>query len=157
MFNKKNSFNKKKLFWIYIIILFVFIAVKFKGSFYELVDRINSIKSNREEGIWNINMAPFRTMKPYLTNFFSMFAFKNILGNILPFIPFGFLLPIAYNKNFFQVLLISFIGIIFIEIFQLITMLGYCDIDDIILNLIGCMIGYGIFCCYQHCIRKEIY
>lgn len=36
-------------------------------------------------------------------------ALKNLLGNLLPFIPFGFLLPIAYPriKAFFKVFLVG--------------------------------------------------
>ena len=63
-------------------------------------------------------------------------ALKNLLGNLLPFIPFGFLLPIAYPriKAFFKVFLVGMFAVLFIEIFQYMTRLGSFDIDDIILN-----------------------
>jgi len=69
-------------------------------------------------------------------------ALKNLLGNLLPFIPFGFLLPIAYPriKAFFKVF-----AVLFIEIFQYMTRLGSFDIDDIILNMVGVLSGYGTF------------
>ena len=76
-------------------------------------------------------------------------ALKNLLGNLLPFIPFGFLLPIAYPriKAFFKVL--------FIEIFQYMTRLGSFDIDDIILNMVGVLSGYGTFGLVNHVLLKE--
>ena len=63
-------------------------------------------------------------------------ALKNLLGNLLPFIPFGFLLPIAYPriKAFFKVFLVGMFAVLFIEIFQYMTRLGSFDIDDIILS-----------------------
>lgn len=63
-------------------------------------------------------------------------ALKNLLGNLLPFIPFGFLLPIAYPriKAFFKVFLVGMFAVLFIEIFQYMTRLGSFDIDDIILG-----------------------
>ena len=40
-------------------------------------------------------------------------ALKNLLGNLLPFIPFGFLLPIAYPriKAFFKVFLVGMFAV----------------------------------------------
>lgn len=42
-------------------------------------------------------------------------------------------------------MLICLISIIGIESFQLVTMLGYFDVDDIILNMTGCLIGYCVY------------
>ena len=74
-------------------------------------------------------------------------ALKNLLGNLLPFIPFGFLLPIAYPriKAFFKVFLVGMFAVLFIEIFQYMTRLGSFDIDDIILNIVGGIIGFLLY------------
>ena len=84
-------------------------------------------------------------------------ALKNLLGNLLPFIPFGFLLPIAYSriKAFFKVFLVGMFAVLFIEIFQYMTRLGSFDIDDIILNMIGVLSGYGTFGLVNHVLLKE--
>ena len=74
-------------------------------------------------------------------------ALKNLLGNIIPFIPFGFLLPFAYKK-FSSMIGVFFTGlasILIIEIFQFLTKLGSFDVDDIILNMIGIVCGYLMF------------
>ena len=97
----------------------------------------------------NINLIPFRTISEYL--FFpqdnSKHAFINLAGNIITFIPLGFFLPYFWEKfNFLtKHLLCSLLIILFIELFQLFTLLGSFDIDDLLLNIIGSAIGFFIF------------
>lgn len=80
-------------------------------------------------------------------------ALKNLLGNLLPFIPFGFLLPIAYPR--IKAFLVGMFAVLFIEIFQYMTRLGSFDIDDIILNMVGVLSGYGTFGLVNHVLLKE--
>lgn len=47
-------------------------------------------------------------------------------------------------------------AVLFIEIFQYMTRLGSFDIDDIILNMIGVLSGYGTFGLVNHVLLKEI-
>lgn len=69
-----------------------------------------------------------------------------ILMNIVMFIPVGLLLGFAIKGlKWWQVLLIGG-GISFsIEILQFVLMRGFSEIDDIMHNTLGCMIGYGIY------------
>lgn len=70
----------------------------------------------------------------------------NILGNILMFVPFGFLGLI--NRKFlnFKALFITFFSVlIIIETLQYFTRLGVFDVDDLILNTLGLYLGYQIF------------
>ena len=69
----------------------------------------------------------------------------NLLGNILLFIPFGFLLPIVWNKRFWRITGTGAALSLLIEISQLIMHRGVCDIDDIILNTFGVTIGYALY------------
>ena len=132
------------LWWVYIVLLFVFVVVKFKGSFYELSDRINS---HSMQGSTNYNLIPFRSMSVQIERITQWWALKNLLGNIIPFIPFGFILPITYKKfsSMIKVLSIGFASILLIEIFQFFTKLGSFDVDDIILNIVGIVCGYLMF------------
>ena len=132
------------IWWLYIALLFVFVVVKFKGSFYELSDRIRSF-SNPDD--INYNLIPFRSISSQLERITQWWALKNLLGNIIPFIPFGFLLPITYPKfnSAIRVLAIGFVSIVLIEIFQFFTKIGSFDVDDIILNMIGIVCGYLMF------------
>ncbi|NLZ80619.1 MAG: VanZ family protein [Clostridiales bacterium] len=135
------------LFYMYISVLFVLVIIKFRGSFYQLEITRNRILWNREQGFWNYNIKPFRTISPYLKNITDSYAYMNILGNIVPFIPFGFFVPMVLFKKvrFLKTILLSFLCVLLFEIFQFISMLGFFDIDDVILNTLGCMVGYLIY------------
>ena len=75
---------------------------------------------------------------------------NEIILNILFFIPIGFLATGAITKpNLLKVCGMGCGWSITIELLQLITRRGVCNINDVIHNTIGCIIGYGI---YRGCI-----
>lgn len=141
---RKQGKILKIIWWMYIAVLFVFVVVKFKGSFYELTDRISSYSM---QGSINYNLIPFRSMSTQIEHITQWWALKNLLGNIIPFIPFGFLLPVTYKKcsPMISVFFTGMASILLIEIFQFFTKLGTFDVDDIILNMIGIVCGYLMF------------
>lgn len=70
----------------------------------------------------------------------------NIFGNILMFVPFGFLGIVFPKLNQFWILILDFLfAIIILESFQYFTRLGVFDIDDVILNTVGVAIGFWIY------------
>jgi len=70
--------------------------------------------------------------------------------NVIIFAPLGFLLPFLMRKpSFLKTVSISLAVILGVEIMQFITCLGVLDIDDIILNGIGSVIGYVAFLIYS--------
>ncbi len=76
---------------------------------------------------------------------YSKLLAQNIL-NVLMFIPIGFLISCGIRKkNILKIIGIGFILSLAIEIMQLATKRGVFNIDDIIHNTLGCIIGYGIF------------
>ena len=70
----------------------------------------------------------------------------NLLGNVVCFMPFGFLLPtISKKKVFKNFLSVTFMAMLFsigIETAQLLTKVGAFDVDDIFLNTVGGLLGY---------------
>lgn len=66
------------------------------------------------------------------------------LKNIVMFIPFGFLMP--WDMKWKKALFIGLLASSFIEITQYMTMLGECEVDDVIANTCGTVIG---FCLYE--------
>lgn len=74
-------------------------------------------------------------------------CFLNIGGNILGFMPFGFILPVVHrNMNSFW--LVTFLGFsmsLLVECVQLVSRVGSFDVDDMLLNTIGTMLGYILF------------
>ena len=140
----KNKKLIKILFSIYILFLILFVVLKFDGSFERIISLHNSIIENEKDGLRNINLIPFRTMSPYLKNITEPYAFKNIIANILVFIPLGFFISNKNSKNVFKALIICLGVILSIELIQLFFRIGFFDVDDIILNFIGSLLGVFI-------------
>lgn len=99
----------------------------------------------------NIRPMPFHTISHYMhllndkTNQLIWFdAIINLFGNIANFIPLGIFLPYFWEKlQSLKWFLLCFSSIIIIiEVTQLFTLRGICDIDDLILNVFGGVIGY---------------
>lgn len=92
-----------------------------------------------------INLIPFHTTKQYLfSNSATMrsFAFANVGGNIIIFIPLGiYLLLFRIDKRVLKNLQYIFMASLFVEIIQGLLGIGTADIDDIILNCLGGFIG----------------
>ena len=89
------------------------------------------------------NFIPFKEMFRY--DFGSAMFYKNVVGNMLMFIPFGFFTSYFLKlKKFYSVFLLTLLTSVTIETTQLLIGRVF-DIDDIILNVIGGLIGYFIF------------
>ncbi len=96
-------------------------------------------------GATGVNLVPFSTIMSYMTemaNNNSGAAIKNILANIFLFIPLGFYAGILLRKRrmIITIMVIILIPII-VELIQYIWSLGICDVDDVILNVFGGLIG----------------
>lgn len=137
----KNKKLIKILFYIYIAFLILFVVLKFDGSFERIISLHNSIIENEKDGLRNINLIPFKSISPYLRNITEPYAFKNIIANILVFIPLGFFVSNKNSKNVFKALIICLGVTLSIECIQLLFKIGFFDVDDIILNFLGALIG----------------
>ena len=85
------------------------------------------------------NFIPFREIFRY--HYTSRLFIKNVLGNILLFIPFGvFVTRFIKTKNILPAMIITFLVSCSIEYAQ-IRIGRTADVDDIILNVLGGMIG----------------
>jgi glycopeptide antibiotics resistance protein len=93
------------------------------------------------------NLIPFKTILPYMQGFKGyIIAGINLLGNIVLLIPIGFLMPfLSVNINWKRILIIAIFSGLVIESMQVILHVGIFDIDDVILNGFGVMIGYWIY------------
>ena len=102
----------------------------------------------------HVNLRPFRTIQlfsrllvPPVREYLVRIAIRNLLGNILLFTPLGIFLPVLFPplRKFFRTLLSVTFIITIIELCQLALMVGSCDIDDLILNVSGAALGYGLY------------
>jgi glycopeptide antibiotics resistance protein len=126
--SKKISFHEEflnLLFIVYILLLF---------------ELLTGTENNSGTGI---NLVPFSEIFRYPVG--SKMFIYNTLGNILLFVPYGYFVTRYINgKSLYQIFIISFITSLTVEILQ--VKLGRSfDVDDIILNVIGGMIGYFIY------------
>lgn len=92
------------------------------------------------------NFVPLASINELLNHFYFLVPLKNILGNIILFIPLGFILVLKFKRinNLLSVVLVGVLSSTFIEIIQLLLPNRAFDIDDIILNALGSMIGFLI-------------
>ena len=96
-----------------------------------------------QDGTSGVNLIPFKEMFRY--SFGSYKFMKNILGNILLFIPFGFFASYYLNnRKASLILIVSLIVSGLTEGLQYYTGRVF-DIDDIILNVFGGFIGYLLY------------
>lgn len=147
---KKKRISKQRttifvLFGVYTLIMmyllfFQRIGIDFSGLTYG--EYISS----------SINLIPFETITNYAkcvrdSSEILSFAFINLSGNIIMFIPLGFFMPMIWKKQrkFSKFIVTVCIIIIAVETIQLLAMLGSCDIDDLLFNIIGATIGFGIW------------
>lgn len=89
------------------------------------------------------NFIPFKEMFRY--DFGSAMFYKNVVGNMLMFIPYGFFASYFLKlKKPWLILGLTFLVSITIETTQLLIGRVF-DIDDIVLNVIGGLLGFTIF------------
>ena len=99
------------------------------------------------------NLLPFETIGRFLRllsssqGWLRTHAFINLVGNVVMFIPLGFFLPKLWQKQrkLWRTLLTTVLIILLVELTQMLTLVGTCDTDDLILNTLGAAIGYGIY------------
>lgn len=108
---------------------------------------------------WNtlsqhLSLTPFRTIRLFenvLAGDYSASlrrgAVVNLLGNIVMFLPLGFLPPLLWKpfQKWWKMLLWGGLIIVGVELVQLFALVGNCDIDDLLLNVAGIGIGYGLY------------
>lgn len=97
------------------------------------------------------NLTPFAEIRRYLT-YNELFTWENLItnlaGNILVFAPFGFLVPMMRRRKtgLFFIAFLTFSFSLFIETVQLVTKVGVFDVDDLIMNTLGGILGFLVFC-----------
>ncbi len=138
MFSKytKNQRRVLLVFFIYLSVLFYLVL------FSETYRRGGSLGDG-----YAYNLEPFKEIRRFMGGIEQLgfrTVFVNLAGNILAFIPFAFLLPVVIEKagGLFQTVFLTFFLSLCIECAQLVTKVGSFDVDDLILNTAGGLIGY---------------
>ncbi len=99
-----------------------------------------------------LNLKPFATILPALRHGPGSFMFANLLGNLLAFVPLGLLLPVAFRRQPWPLVILAGAALsVSIETTQYALSLnlghGYraADIDDVIVNVFGTIVGLALY------------
>lgn len=128
------------IFWIYMgtMVYFLFLGERYGNPYND----------------YHYNLILFQEIRRFIVyreHIGTFGFFVNIVGNIFAFSPFGMLLPIlsVHVRRWWKMLALSFAVTMCIECTQLVTRLGVFDVDDLFMNTLGGMIGYGLYCMLQ--------
>ena len=139
LYKKTNKTDKgpewRKIAWVAAMICYIIFL-------------FGAVFMSRSTGVWtNRNFLPaFYSYKDAWINF-SAAAWRNIVLNICLFIPLGFLIPIGFRKmrRLWKTAAAGFGVSLLIEFTQIIFRKGIGEVDDLIDNTVGTMIGFGVF------------
>ena len=132
------------LFWYYLWVLanLLFFDNAFGRGFHISMDYLTS---------YRINLEPLQTIRNYLLaydngNISLRPVIINLLGNLAAFAPMGVFLPALFRwqRSIFFFTATLTLGITAVEVAQVYTGAGSCDVDDLILNLAGALIVFVI-------------
>lgn len=112
-----------------------------------LVVVLGAVMLGRSEGWGGGRAAPLFYSYRHAWYSVSASEWRNIVLNILMFVPLGFLLPlgIKWFRTCYRTYIAGFLMTVCIELAQLVLRRGVCEMDDIVNNTVGTMIGYGVF------------
>lgn len=128
------------LFVLYLVLLTYFLF------FAEEMGRSPDARSQ-----YSYNLTLFKEIRRFIV-YRHLLGYKavllNIAGNVVAFMPFGFFLPAIWRrmKRWYTTTLLSFTFSLCIETAQLILKVGSFDVDDLLLNTIGGLAGYLVYC-----------
>ena len=141
---KKGTKQLIRRWGLFLFILYVLLLIYFL-FFSEEYGRAADV-----ERAYRYNLIPFLEIRRFWTyreqlGAFAVFA--NIAGNIIGFMPLGFILPVIIPRirSCFFITLSGFLFSLFVEIIQLLTKVGCFDVDDLILNTVGTFLGCILF------------
>lgn len=98
------------------------------------------------------NFFPFWSYQVIRAGNLTMLA--QVIMNVVSFIPLGLLLGCSFHKmNWWGVMTVGGAFSLFVEILQFVFKRGMAEFDDIFHNVLGCMIGYGIYLVIKRIIR----
>jgi len=150
--------NPLRILWIALFVIYLYLLTKlilFKGGPVDagvVWDRVMGLL--RQPDLIHtrtVNLTPFQEIKRdwhSLSVHHRSGTAIHLVGNILAFVPFGVWVTCMVRHSFFagiHVLFLSFLLSLGYEVTQLLTGMGIFDVDDLMLNSLGGMIGYLVY------------
>ncbi|QSX06570.1 VanZ family protein [Sedimentibacter sp. zth1] len=140
--NKKLNFIKT----FYIIILISYLLFIIFNTCFKYIPGMHR----------SMNLVPFMSYRQAMFDF-SNIGMSQLIFNIILFIPIGFLLPICNYRfeKWYKTIIIGLSLTILIETTQLIFNGGVFDVDDIINNVLGTILGYSLITTILSVVKKD--
>lgn len=157
--NKRINIAREIILFIFFVyFLFLLLLTIFKGGRIEFSNQFNSFMY-REHGLLGIiNIVPIKeTINTFMHSETGMRnSLRNLIGNILVFMPLGFFIPLLFEKfnNLKKVLKVGCLSSLAIELSQLFVGSNVCDIDDVIYNTLGALAGFICYKTFETIIKK---
>lgn len=135
----RKSFDwKKGIFWIYLVLLVWIVLFKLSFSLEGLV------------GHSSVNLIPFY----YGSDVNTRFHLKEVLYNILIFVPFGLFLRMFEVRGKF-IVLCGFLTSLLLEVLQYLLGIGASDITDLLGNTSGVIVGIVFYFILEKIFRSR--
>jgi len=99
---------------------------------------------------YRYNLVPFQEIMRFI-KYYEYIDFPsvviNLLGNIVAFMPFGALIRWVVNRKtrWYQATAYTFLFSLCVELLQLVAKVGVFDVDDLILNTLGGLMGFWVY------------
>jgi len=151
--NLKKCKMKKRIIPVILLIAYIIVLIEVLVFKHLALIRIGQMRFNfggTQEG--PANLIPFKTILYYLQGHNGLLIGGiNIIGNIIALVPLGFLFPFIFSKvNWKNTILLALASGLIIEVSQVLLHVGIFDIDDVILNGLGVVIGFWKFNIYSN-------
>lgn len=152
---KAKHFDVKRELQLLLVYICIVVVVRFTFCPFGKVDgKIQPLLFDRERifPLW-VNVKPFIYLFDYPT---MKEALLNLIGNTAMFLPLGIVWPAVFKKldSHWKVITAGFGVSLTIEVLQLPFFDRATDIDDLILNTLGFLMGYGIYLLVKAIRRK---
>lgn len=139
------------LFAFYVLVLSTIILFKNQFAFSFMGLKFTFVDPNIRR---SVNLIPFGGM--LVLN--GRPDYNEIVLNALVFVPFGiFLGMLGKRKSFANLIVPIVLSSLFLEVMQFVFVLGASDITDVMANMLGGMLGVGLFFVIHRICKKSVY
>ena len=102
---------------------------------------------------WTIGEAGLRTWSADLARFPETVQSVLLVGNVAVYVPLGICLAIGWPRRRLSAIIVAALVPISVEVLQSLALRGVGSSDDIILNLLGIMVGWSVGVLASACIK----
>lgn len=144
---KRNRILHKCVAAFFIVYVIGVCFIVFRDISMEDVKSCASLEYYKMQLTYSTNFIPFHVFTERGNYSMSISYYVQLFGNLVLFLPYGLVLPTLWKKirGTKLFLAVTILGLFLVETIQFVFMCGSWDIDDILLNLFGALLGFGVY------------